>query len=81
VPHRRGAAIGIANFFSATCGATLSPIIGGILADHFGLVAPLVLAGAFQLVIAPVLLGVPETAPRVLARIAATTRHQPAHSG
>jgi MFS family permease len=68
VPHRRGAAIGIANFFSAILGATLAPIVGGVLADHMGLVAPVVLAGVCQLVIAPVLLRVPETAPRLVSR-------------
>jgi ACS family hexuronate transporter-like MFS transporter len=68
VPGRRGAAIGIANFLSATLGSLLSPIYGGVLADHFGLALPLVLAGVFQLLTAPVLFGVPETAPRVLAR-------------
>jgi MFS family permease len=34
----------------------------------FGLAVPLVLAGLFQLAIAPIILTVPETAPRVLAR-------------
>ncbi|MBV9577089.1 MAG: MFS transporter [Chloroflexi bacterium] len=68
VPHRKGAAIGIGNFFTAILGASLAPIYGGFLADHFGLVAPLLLAGIFQLAIAPIILTVPETAPLVLAR-------------
>jgi MFS family permease len=68
VPWRRGAAIGICNLFAATLGITVSPIIGGILADRFGLVVPVVLAAACQFAAVVVLLGVPETAPRVLAR-------------
>jgi len=68
VPLRRGAAIGICNLFAASLGITLSPIIGGILADQFGLLVPVVMAGVCQLLIVPVMLGVPETAPRVLAR-------------
>jgi MFS family permease len=68
VPMRRGAAIGVCNLFAASLGITLSPIIGGVLADRFGLIVPVVLAGLCQLAILPMLLGVPETAPRVLAR-------------
>lgn len=69
VPLRRGAAIGVCNLFAATLGITLSPIIGGILADRFGLLVPVALMGLCELAIAPVMLGVPETAPRVLARL------------
>jgi MFS family permease len=68
VPLRRGAAIGVCNLFAATLGITLSPVIGGILADRFGLVVPVVLAGLCWLVAVPFLWGLPETAPRVLAR-------------
>jgi MFS family permease len=68
VPWRRGVAIGICNLFAATLGITVSPIIGGILADRFGLVVPVVLAAACELAAVVVLLGVPETAPCVLAR-------------
>jgi len=72
VPLRRGAAIGVANLFAASFGITLSPIIGGILADRSGLIVPVVLAGLCQLAIAPILSGIPETAPRILARQAET---------
>jgi MFS family permease len=68
VPERKGAAIGICNLFAATLGITLSPVIGGVLADHFGLMVPVVLAALFWLVNVLVLLPIPETAPRVLAR-------------
>ena len=68
VPLRRGASIGICNLFAATLGITLSPIIGGVLADRFGLVVPLTLAAVCLLLVALALIGVPETAPRVLMR-------------
>ncbi|MBV9326382.1 MAG: MFS transporter [Chloroflexi bacterium] len=68
VPQRKGAAIGICNLFAATLGITLSPIIGGILADRFGLMVPVVLAGLLWVVNVVILLPVPETAPRILAR-------------
>jgi predicted MFS family arabinose efflux permease len=71
VPLRRGAAIGVCNLFAATLGITLSPVIGGVLADNFGLIVPVVLAGVFILLIAPTLSGVPETAPRLVLRQAA----------
>jgi MFS family permease len=73
VPLRRGAAIGICNLFAATLGITLSPIIGGVLADRFGLLIPVVLAAACELMIVPIVLAVPETAPRVLGRYAGAT--------
>ena len=68
VPLRRGASIGICNLFAATLGITLSPVIGGVLADRFGLVVPEALAGLFILLVAASLAGVPETAPRILMR-------------
>jgi MFS family permease len=74
VPERRGASIGICNLFAATLGITLSPVIGGILADRWGLVVPEALAAICVLLVAAALLGVPETAPRVLMRRAATTQ-------
>ena len=76
-PLRKGAAIGVSNLFAATLGITISPIIGGALADVFGLVVPLVLAGVFLVVIAPLMLAVPETAPRVLARRGTTHPEAP----
>jgi len=72
VPLRKGAAIGVCNLFAATLGITLSPILGGALADRFGLTVPVVLAAVFELAIVPLVLGIPETAPRRLraARVA-----------
>jgi MFS family permease len=68
VPLRRGAAIGVCNLFAATLGITLSPVLGGILADRFGLAVPVVLAAVCELAIVPIVLAIPETAPRVLRR-------------
>lgn len=68
VPERKGAAIGINNLLAASLGITLSPIIGGLLADRFGLIVPVVLAGLCWVVALPLLLGVPETAPKVLLK-------------
>jgi predicted MFS family arabinose efflux permease len=68
VPARKGAAIGVCNLFAATLGITLSPIIGGALADRFGLLVPVVLGGVCILSVGVALIGVPETAPRVLLR-------------
>jgi len=59
---RRPAAIAVA------LGITLSPVIGGVLADHYGLVVPVALAAVCLLLAAVALLRVPETAPRVLTR-------------
>ncbi|MBV8718515.1 MAG: MFS transporter [Chloroflexi bacterium] len=68
VPVRKGAAIGICNLFAASLGITLSPVIGGVLADRFGLIVPVVLAGLCWVVALPMVIGIPETAPRVLLR-------------
>jgi MFS family permease len=68
VPMRRGASIGICNLFAASLGITLSPVIGGVLADRFGLVVPEVLAAVCILLVAAALTGVPETAPSILMR-------------
>lgn len=75
VPLRKGAAIGVCNLFAATLGITLSPIIGGVLADHFGLMVPVVVAGLLWVVNVIILLPVPETAPRILARREVLTPH------
>jgi MFS family permease len=71
VPSRRGASIGVCNLFAATLGITLSPVIGGVLADNFGLTVPVVLASVCILLVAAALAGVPETAPRLVLRQAA----------
>jgi MFS family permease len=68
VPERRGSTIGFNVFVAAVVGTFLMPFVGGLLADQFGLVVPVILAALAVLLIAPVSLGLPETAPRVLAR-------------
>jgi predicted MFS family arabinose efflux permease len=77
VPMRRGASIGVCNLFAATLGITLSPIIGGVLADRFGLIVPVVLASVFTLLVAAALTGVPETAPRQLMQRGSAPRPAP----
>jgi MFS family permease len=68
VPERRGTVIGFNVFVAALVGTFLMPFIGGLAADRVSLVIPIVMAGVAVLLIAPVVLGVPETAPRILAR-------------
>ena len=47
-------------------GISQAPV--GMLADRFGLVVPIMLGAVCELLVAPLILSVPETAPRVLAR-------------
>jgi MFS family permease len=68
VPDRRGTVIGFNVFVAALVGTFLMPFVGGLAADSIGLVVPLLMAGVAVLSIAPVVLGVPETAPRIVAR-------------
>ena len=68
VPERRGGAIGFNVFVAAMVGTFLMPFIGGITAERVGLVAPILMAGVAVLLIAPAILTVPETAPRVRTR-------------
>jgi MFS family permease len=71
-PERRGATIGFNVFVAAMIGTFLMPFLGGVAADRIGLVVPIVSAGLAMLLIAPVMVAVPETAPRMLARYGAT---------
>jgi MFS family permease len=64
----RGAALGMTNFFAVMMGTAVMPVVGGIVADHFGLPAALWLAVGAQILMAALVVGVSETAPRVLAR-------------
>ena len=64
----RGSALGITNFFAVIVGTAVMPVVGGIVADHFGLASALVLAVVVQVAMAGLVLGIAETAPRVLAR-------------
>jgi predicted MFS family arabinose efflux permease len=68
VPERRGSTIGFNVFVAAMVGTFLMPFVAGLAADRLGLAVPLVIGGLAVLLIAPVTLGVPETAPRILAR-------------
>lgn len=66
-PEQVGAAIGTANFFGVLIGTTLMPIVLGVMADHWGLHAPIWTVGLCMVVLVPLLFGVRETAPRRLA--------------
>lgn len=65
----RGAALGITNFFAVIIGTTLMPVIAGVLADRYGYAVALSIPIIAQLVVAGFILGVAESAPRVLARL------------
>lgn len=64
----RGSALGMTNFFAVIVGTAVMPVVGGIIADHLGLAAALWLAAAQQIIMAGLVLGIAETAPRVVAR-------------
>jgi len=66
--NERGAALGVTNFFGVIVGTTLMPILAGKLADSVGLVAALVVPIAAQVVVMLLILGISETAPRIVAR-------------
>jgi predicted MFS family arabinose efflux permease len=67
----RGSAIGLTNFFGIVIGALPMPLVGGILADHFGLVSAMWIPIAAQIIIATFIFMIPETAPRLIERRAA----------
>jgi ACS family hexuronate transporter-like MFS transporter len=67
----RGAALGMTNFFAVIVGTAVMPVVGGIIADHFGIAAALELAVAVQIALGALVIGIAETAPRVVARRAA----------
>ena len=48
----RGAALGMTNFFAVIMGTAVMPVVGGIVADHFGLAAALWLPVGAQIVLA-----------------------------
>ena len=64
----RGAALGMTNFIGVIFGTTVMPVLGGMIADHFGLGAALWLCVASEIVVAASIMTVRETAPRVVAR-------------
>jgi MFS family permease len=63
-----GAALGMTNFFAVVIGTALMPVIGGIVADHIGLAAALWLAVGAQILMAGLMIGVTETAPRLVGQ-------------
>src|SRR5579883_514425 len=67
----RGTALGVTNFFAVIIGTTLMPLLGGALADAFGIASALWIPIAAQVVIAVFIFTIPETAPRLVGRRAA----------
>ncbi|HUH86118.1 MAG TPA: MFS transporter [Stellaceae bacterium] len=77
--NERGAALGVTNFFGVIVGTTLMPILAGKIADSIGLVAALIIPIAAHVAVMLLILGIAETAPRVVARGAAPAlRRRPA---
>jgi MFS transporter, ACS family, hexuronate transporter len=72
--EERGAALGVTNFFAVLIGTTLMPVIAGIVADGLGLRVALGFSILAELVVAALILTVTETAPRLVARRAATAQ-------
>ena len=73
VPERlQATAMGVVNFAGVVVGTFVMPIVAGVLADSFGLVVPILLAGGCVIVAGLAVMGITESAPRVLARRAAT---------
>jgi MFS family permease len=64
----RGAALGVTNFFGVIVGTTLMPVIGGVIADHVGLVGAMWITVGAQIVVALFIMAINETAPRIVAR-------------
>lgn len=61
-------AMGAINFAGVVIGTFLMPIVAGVLADNFGLPATMMVAVGCVLVSGLAVLGIQESAPRVLAR-------------
>ncbi|MEJ0008304.1 MAG: MFS transporter [Steroidobacteraceae bacterium] len=64
-----GLVIGVGEIF----GGVLSPLAGGALADRFGLSTPLIMAAVMPLIAAVLALGLIETNPRFVTRVAGQT--------
>lgn len=75
--EQRATAMGAINFVGALGGTFVMPLVAGVVADHFGLGAAQGIAAGSALVAGLLMLGTPETAPRVLARRAAAREVQP----
>ena len=67
-PEERTVALGITNFFGVIIGTAVLPILGGVIADHYGLAKEAVIPGFAMIITAVTMLFIPETAPRIMAR-------------
>ncbi|RAQ94846.1 MFS transporter [Thermogemmatispora tikiterensis] len=69
LPYRLVAsAVGLTQFIGELVGGTFAPWLGGVAADHWGLVAPMWIAAAGMLVSALLAFGLKETAPAKIGR-------------
>lgn len=64
----RATAMGVANFVAVVLGTLVAPVLGGVVADHLGLSTAVGLAAGTSLLLAGLMMFLPETAPRVLAK-------------
>src|SRR5260221_685806 len=64
----RGAVLSVTNFFAVIIGTTLMPLVGGGIAELFGLTGAMWILVARQLVVAAFILAATATAPRVVGR-------------
>lgn len=69
-------AMGAINFAGVMIGTFLFPLVAGVVADHFGLGSALLLAAVSVGLAGLLVLAIPETAPRVLARRAGWAQAQ-----
>ncbi|MBX6352743.1 MAG: MFS transporter [Thermoflavifilum sp.] len=69
LPYRLVAsAVGLTQFIGEFVGGTFAPWLGGVAADHWGLVAPMWIAAAGMLISALLAFGLRETAPAKVGR-------------
>lgn len=65
-PEERTVALGITNFFGVIVGTAVIPIVGGIIADNYGLAEAAIIPGIAMLLVVATMFFVPETAPRII---------------
>jgi ACS family hexuronate transporter-like MFS transporter len=74
-----GAGVGLTMGSGELLGGVGVVSAGGVLANHFGLIAPLLMSASFALIAALVALFLTETAPAKLLRLGRESELQPAH--
>jgi MFS family permease len=74
--HLHGTAVGVAQFCGVIVGATLMPVVAGVVAGRWGLASSLAIAAVAMLLVAPLMWGIKETSPAVLRRQGLTYEHR-----